>query len=100
MSTLWKGSLTVPYIPTQEELSQLGFPVDAWRGIVVATSDNPRGGVFADTELSYESANGFTAWTIYAREGSCGFYPQSADDVATLIRLLTPPKSEATGKGV
>jgi len=88
------------YIPTQEELSQLGFPVDAWRGIVVATSDNPRGGVFADTELSYESANGFTAWTIYAREGSCGFYPQSADDVATLIRLLTPPKSEATGKEV
>ena len=100
MSTLWKGSLTVPYIPTQGELSQLGFPADSWRGIVVATSDNPRGGVFADTELSYESANGFTAWTIYAREGSCGFYPQSADDVATLIRLLTPPKSEATGKGV
>ena len=99
MSTLWKGSLTVPYIPTQEELSQLGFPADSWRGIVVATSDNPRGGVFADTELSYESANGFTAWTIYAREGSCGFYPQSADDVRTIIRLLTPPKPESTGKG-
>ena len=90
----------MPYIPTQEELTELGFPVDAWRGIpadvwrgiVVAPSDNPRGGVYADTEISYESCGSLNAWTIYAREGDCMFYPQSAEDVATLIRLLTPPK--------
>lgn len=82
----------MPYFPTQEELTNLGFPADAWRGIVLATSENPRGGVYADTEVSYESSHGFTSWTIYAREGFAQFYPQSADDVVTLIRLLTPPK--------
>jgi len=82
----------MPYVPTQEELTKLGFPTDAWRGIVVATSDDPRGGVYADAEVSYESCGSLNAWTIHAREGNCMFYPQSADDVVTLIRLLTPPK--------
>ena len=80
------------YTPTKEELAKLGFPTDAWRGIVVATSENPRGGIYADAEVSYESLGSLNSWTVYAREGFAQFYPQSADDVVTLIRLLTPPK--------
>jgi len=82
----------MPYVPTQEELTKLGL-ISAYPGLsasldVAFTVTDER--VYVDTTIAFEPT--FQTWTIYGREGSAGFYPQSADDVATLIRLLTPPK--------
>lgn len=82
----------MPYIPTQEELSEFSL-IAPYAGLsasldVAFTVTDER--VYDDTTIAFEPT--FQTWTIYGREGSAGFYPQSADDVVTIIRLLTPPK--------
>ncbi len=82
----------MPYVPTQEELSEFSL-IAPYAGLsasldVAFTVTDER--VYDDTTIAFEPT--FQTWTIYGREGSAGFYPQSADDVVTIIRLLTPPK--------
>ncbi len=82
----------MPYVPTQEELSEFSL-IAPYAGLsasldVAFTVTAER--VYDDPTIAFEST--FQTWTIYGRAGSAGFYPQSADDVVTIIRLLTPPK--------
>lgn len=82
----------MPYIPTQEELSEFSLiapyaGLSATLDVAFTIAD---GMTYVDTTISFEPQ--FKTWGIDGREGFAQFYPQSADDVATLIRLLTPPK--------
>jgi len=82
----------MPYIPTQEELTRLGLigpyaGLSATLDVAFTVTDKQ---TYVDTTVSFEPQ--FKTWGIDGREGFAQFYPQSADDVVTLIRLLTPPK--------
>jgi len=80
------------YIPTQEELIAFGLvsPYAGLSSVLDVAFTVTAKQTYVDTTVSFEPQ--FKIWGIDGRDGYAQFYPQSADDVATLIRLLTPPK--------